>query len=82
MKLNTVFRKLLLLAPAGACIPESLNRDQVSCNARRHEDYLDEVQRLRGRIYLEDGAIHESELAGGRHVVESDCTRASDGAGS
>lgn len=72
MKLNTAFRKLLLLAPAGACIPESFNQDRVSCNARRHEDYLDEVQRLRGRIYLEDGAIQESELTDGRHVVESD----------
>jgi hypothetical protein len=73
MKLNTVFRKLLLLAPAGAHVPESLNRDQMSCNPRRYEDYLDEVQRLRGRIYLEDGAIHESQLVDGRHVVESDC---------
>jgi hypothetical protein len=72
MKLNTVFRKLLLLAPAGARIPESLDQDRVSCNARRHEDYLDDVQRLRGRIYLEDGAIREGDLLDGRHVVESD----------
>ncbi len=73
MKLNTVFRKLLLLAPAGARIPESLDQHKVSCNAKRHEDYLEEVQRLRGRIYLEDGAIPESALVDGRHVVESDC---------
>jgi hypothetical protein len=72
MKLNTVFRKLLLLAPAGARIPESLNQNKVSCNSKRHEDYLNEVQRLRGRIYLQDGAIHESQLAGGCHVAESD----------
>ncbi len=74
MKLNTVFRKLLLLAPVGARIPDSLNRDKVSCDARRHEDYLDEVQTLRGRIYVEDGAIGAGQLVGGRHVVESDCT--------
>src|ERR1700691_5438768 len=73
MKLNTVFRKLLLLAPPGARIPESLNHDKVSCNARCYEDYLDEVQRLRGRIYLEDGAIPKSQLVDGRHVTESDC---------
>jgi hypothetical protein len=73
MKLNTVFRKLLLLAPPGARIPESLNHDKVSCNARRYEDYVEEVQRLRGRIYLEDGAIPKSQLVDGRHVTESDC---------
>lgn len=72
MQLNTVFRKLLLLAPPGARIPESLDQHKVSCNAKRHEDYLEEVQRLRGRIYLEDGAIPESALVDGRHVVESD----------
>jgi hypothetical protein len=72
MKLNTVFRKLLLLAPAGARVPASLNQNKVSANAKRHADYLGEVQRLRGRIYLEDGAIRESQLVDGRHVVESD----------
>jgi hypothetical protein len=72
MKLNTVFRKLLLLAPPGARIPESLNQNKLSFDARRHQNYLDEVQRLRGRIYLEDGAIPESHLVDGRHVVKSD----------
>jgi len=74
MKLNTAFRKLLLLAPAGARIPPSLSRDKLSLNAPRHEEYLHEVQRLRGRIYLEDGAIQESDLTDGRHVAESDRT--------
>lgn len=72
MKLNPIFRKLILLAPAGARIPASLNQEKVSCNARRHEDYLSDLQRLRGGVYLEDGAIHASQLIDGRHVVQAD----------
>jgi len=74
MILNSAFRKLLLLAPAGARIPDSLNQEKVSCNANLHKHYLHELQTLRGGIYLEDGAIQSSQLINGRHVAESDHT--------
>lgn len=39
----------------------------------RHERLLNAMQRLRGRIYLEDGAIRPSELqSDGRHVQATD----------
>jgi hypothetical protein len=72
MRLNPVFRRLILLAPGGAFVPGSFNRDNVRCDERRHADYLAEAQQLRGRIYREDGAIDSTQLTNGRHIVESD----------
>ena len=73
MKLDPVFRKLIFLAPAGASVPASFNRDNIRCDGRRCEDYLAEAHEVRGGVYREDGAIDSSQLSGGRHIVECDC---------
>jgi len=70
MKLNSGFRRLLLLSPPHARIPASFQ--SVSYDPERYTALLHQTQRLRGAIYLEDGAIDESRLTNGRHVVESD----------
>jgi hypothetical protein len=74
VKLNPVFRKLLLLAPGDAPVPASFKRHNIRCDRWRYADYLAETQELRGRIYREDGAIDSRQLTSGRHVVECDRT--------
>lgn len=68
---NTGQSRLLLLAPADTCVPETLT------SAVRNPQYraatLAGVQRLRGQSYLEDGAIDSSDLdADGRYVQDVD----------
>src|SRR5579862_7579763 len=70
MKLNPGFRKLLLLAPPHTQIPGTFH--SVSCDPARYAALLHQTQRLRGSIYLADGAIDEAQLTNGRHVMESD----------
>ena len=63
--------KLLLLAPAGKAIPGSFTRWSVDRSG--HADWLNQLQRVRGRIYLEDGALQASDLKDdGRHAQNSD----------
>ena len=63
--------ELVLLAPAGSVIPESLTRCYVDRN--RHVRLLDEAQRVRGSIYLADGAVQASQLTDdGKHVQRTD----------
>ena len=63
--------ELVLLAPAGCFIPESFTRRYVDRN--RHARWLSEAQRVRGSIYLADGAVQASQLtADGRHVQRTD----------
>jgi hypothetical protein len=63
--------RLLLLAPSASEIPGVFyNRHQ---HAGLHSQLLQEMQRLRGRIYLQDGAIEASQLTrDGRHIVAAD----------
>ena len=63
-------RRLILLAP---------DRRQTSCFAQStadvslHQRLLADAQRLRGRVYLADGAIQPSQLCSdGRHVQAAD----------
>jgi hypothetical protein len=66
MKLHeTPSRRLMLLAPSAERIPASFRRWRVDDS--RYWNLLHEMQRLRGRIYLQDGAIDESSLHDGRH---------------
>ena len=61
----------VVLAPADAWLPNSFTR--IVRNPGRHESVLNGVQRLRGRVYLEDGAISRSELTpDGRFVQPID----------
>jgi hypothetical protein len=63
--------ELVLLAPEECSIPAIMTRRYFGRN--RHSHWLNEVQRVRGRIYLEDGALKASQLtADGRHVQATD----------
>jgi hypothetical protein len=63
--------ELVLLAPAGGFIPKSFARRYDDRD--RHAHLLSEVQRVRGRVYLADGAVRASQLTpDGRHVQGSD----------
>ena len=63
--------ELVLLAPAGCFIPKSFARRYDDRD--RHARLLGEVQRVRGGIYLADGAVRASQLTpDGRHVQRSD----------
>jgi len=50
----------VLLAPAGAWLPKSFT--QIVQDQSLYTNVLNGVQKLRGRVYLEDGAIDWSEL--------------------
>lgn len=64
-------RSLILLAPSGACLKPFSG--QITFSPRLHARLTTEMQRLRGRVYLDDGAIRESDLrSGGRHVSDLD----------
>src|SRR5450432_1470541 len=63
--------RLLLVAPVGASF-ESFE-GEITPSDRLHADLIAETQRLRGGIYLEDGAIDASQLTpDGRHVSDLD----------
>lgn len=65
------FRPFLLLAPPKAFIPGTFHT--VHVDREYHADLLAEMQRLRGRVYLEDGAIDRSQLTPcGRHDLAID----------
>jgi hypothetical protein len=60
-----------LLAPCDASVPDAFLC--VDVDAARHDRILAQLQRLRGRVYLQDGAILPTQLAAdGRHRLEVD----------
>jgi hypothetical protein len=66
-----VENRLLLLAPPHGSLPDTL--EHVEVDEDRHAELLGDVQRLRGRIYLQDGAIEPHHLtADGRHQTAED----------
>ena len=68
---DQIHNELVLLAPAGCFIPESFRRRYVDRNG--HAQWLSDAQKLRGSIYLADGAVQPSQLsADGRHVQHAD----------
>lgn len=63
--------RLILLAPAGASVPETFRA--VEWNVQYHTEVIAGIQRLRGETYLEDGAIGTNELeADGRYAQDID----------
>ncbi len=65
------FRPFLLLAPPEASIPGAFRAVRV--DREYHADLLAEMQRFRGRVYLEDGAITPNQLTTcGRHDLDMD----------
>jgi len=68
---NAPHGRLVLLAPPTARIPDSFAR--VETSSYRHKRLLLGAQRLRGKVYMEDGAIRESEVSrDGRHRHPAD----------
>ncbi len=65
-------RELLLLAPSQRAVPDGFANVRV--DAKQHAEMLAETQKLRGRVYLQDGAIKPWHLVDGRHRLESDRT--------
>ncbi len=64
-------RQLVMLAPAGGRIPGPFR--SVAQDSRLHTQLLEQVQQLRGRIMVEEGALPQSGLdAFGRHRSELD----------
>jgi hypothetical protein len=62
---------LMLLAPSESLVPASL--PAVDVNPERHAEILAQLQRLRGSVYLHDGAITAAQLTSdGRHVLGID----------
>ncbi len=67
----SVKNKVLVLTPYQAYVPRSLGNACV--DADWYRSTLSEVQRLRGRIYLQEGAIEPQQLTpDGRHCAEGD----------
>lgn len=62
----TQHKRYVLLAPDGAYVPPSLQYANV--DEGQHESLLGAVQRLRAKVYLEDGAIAPWQLSEGRHI--------------
>ena len=64
-------RRIILLAPSAADVPPSFCH--VDCSPRFYSELLAAVERFRGGIYLEDGAIRADELnPDGRHLEIAD----------
>jgi len=65
-----VEQRLVLVAPPERAIPDTF----TSCDfdASSHSELIREVQRVRGAVYLEDGAIDASQLSDGLHKTPED----------
>src|SRR5580698_8502641 len=60
-----------ILPPRGLAVPSVFRN--ITVDSWRHHDLLGRMQRLRGRVYGADGAIHPTDLtADGRHKVSVD----------
>lgn len=68
---NATHGRLVLLAPPEARIPGGFAN--IESGSRQHEHFLHAAQRLRAKLYREDGAIRESEISwDGRHQHPAD----------
>jgi N-acyl-L-homoserine lactone synthetase len=71
VKLVADHHQVIVLAPHQENVPGTLSNARF--NADQHQSSLSEAQRLRGRIYLEEGAIDRQQLTyDGRHWAEGD----------
>jgi hypothetical protein len=68
---DSVERRLVVLAPQTGHVSRGL--PQIQADSDRHADLLAELQRLRGSVYTQDGAIRPDQLtADGRHQTPDD----------
>ncbi|MGH9632998.1 MAG: hypothetical protein ACRD7E_32240, partial [Bryobacteraceae bacterium] len=64
-------RTLVLLAPSSSAVPDSFY--QVRVDLFQYRTLMAQMQRLRGALYLEDGALEQYQLCpDGRHRLEID----------
>ncbi len=69
--LNTPKMRLVLLAPAKCYVPQAFR--EARSDHERHERLLQEMQQLRGSVYLKDGAVEHWHLTkDGRHRSSED----------
>jgi hypothetical protein len=66
----SVHERLVLLAPPGASVSDSFNR--VIASAAEHRHLLRQMQRFRGSVYMNDGAIQPHEAIDGLHRTPED----------
>jgi len=70
-QIASVNERVVLLAPSAASVDDIFQN--VDIDAGRHEQLVRDVQKLRGSIYLKDGAIQREQLtADGRHRTPED----------
>jgi hypothetical protein len=69
-RIDAVDQRLVLLAPAHGSIPPSFRN--VTYDPARHARHMGELQRLRGGIYVSDGAVPEEQLVNGLHRTDED----------
>jgi len=68
---TSIDQRLILLAPPLGCVPDSFRN--VDADSARHRALVREMQHLRGRIYLHDGAIERHNLSpDGLHETPED----------
>jgi hypothetical protein len=66
-----VHQRLVLIAPAQSPVPKFFKR--VSHDKHHHRQLIRDVQRFRGRVYLNDGAIQQQQLSNeGLHETPED----------
>lgn len=64
-------QKMVVLAPSLSAVPAVFKRADM--DAAQHQRLLADMQRLRGSVYLDDGAIGTEQLtADGRHLAPAD----------
>jgi hypothetical protein len=69
--LSSTHQQLMLLAPRASWVPAGFQN--IVIDRQRYESILADMQKMRGRIYLEDGAIEPEQLASdGRHCSPTD----------
>jgi hypothetical protein len=63
--------RIVLLAPSTASVSGTF--DNVEVNGDRHQSLVEELQRLRGSVYLKEGAIQRHQMSNdGRHLSPDD----------
>jgi hypothetical protein len=67
----SIEERLVLLAPPNISVPASFRN--VTFDSHQHDHLVEEMQRLRGSIYLQDGAVQREHLsADGLHRTSED----------
>lgn len=63
--------EFIILAPEQAAVPKTFRNSW--CDSEIHEQILGDMQQMRGRVALEEGAIQKSDLdQAGRHLMPGD----------